>query len=85
MEKAASGEYRLLYLSPERLSAGNTFEWLSRVPVGFFAVDERIAFRSGGTSSDRNTANSAGCAPVFRSFRLRRSRRARRSRCGTTF
>ena len=40
MEKAARGEYRLLYLSPERLAAGNTFEWLARVPVGFFAVDE---------------------------------------------
>jgi len=40
MEKAVRGEYRLLYLSPERLAAGNTFEWLSRVPVGFFAVDE---------------------------------------------
>jgi ATP-dependent DNA helicase RecQ len=40
MEKATRGEYRLLYLSPERLAAGNTFEWLSKVPVGFFAVDE---------------------------------------------
>ena len=40
MEKAARGEYRLLYLSPERLAAGNTFEWLTKVPVGFFAVDE---------------------------------------------
>jgi len=40
MAKAVRGEYRLLYLSPERLAAGNTFEWLSRVPVGFFAVDE---------------------------------------------
>jgi ATP-dependent DNA helicase RecQ len=40
MEKAARGEFRLLYLSPERLAAGNTFEWLSKVPVGFFAVDE---------------------------------------------
>ncbi len=40
MQKAARGEYRLLYLSPERLSAGNSFEWLNRVPVGFFAVDE---------------------------------------------
>jgi ATP-dependent DNA helicase RecQ len=40
MEKAARGEYRLLYLSPERLAAGNTFDWLSRVPIGFFAVDE---------------------------------------------
>jgi ATP-dependent DNA helicase RecQ len=40
MEKAARGEYRLLYLSPERLAASNTFEWLAKVPVGFFAVDE---------------------------------------------
>jgi ATP-dependent DNA helicase RecQ len=40
MEKAARGEYRLLYLSPERLAAENTFDWLSKVPVGFFAVDE---------------------------------------------
>jgi ATP-dependent DNA helicase RecQ len=40
MEKAARGEYRLLYLSPERLAAENTFEWLTKVPVGFFAVDE---------------------------------------------
>ena len=40
MEKGARGEYRLLYLSPERLAAENTFDWLSRVPVGFFAVDE---------------------------------------------
>ena len=40
MEKAARGEYRLLYLSPERLAAETTFDWLSKVPVGFFAVDE---------------------------------------------
>jgi ATP-dependent DNA helicase RecQ len=40
MENATRGDYRLLYLSPERLAAGNTFEWLARVPVGFFAVDE---------------------------------------------
>jgi ATP-dependent DNA helicase RecQ len=40
MEKAAHGEYRLLYLSPERLAQEHTFAWLGRVPVGFFAVDE---------------------------------------------
>jgi ATP-dependent DNA helicase RecQ len=40
MEKAARGEYRLLYLSPERLAAEHTFDWLAKVPVGFFAVDE---------------------------------------------
>jgi ATP-dependent DNA helicase RecQ len=40
MEKAARGEYRLLYLSPERLAAENSFDWLRKVPVGFFVVDE---------------------------------------------
>jgi len=40
MEKAVRGEYRLLYLSPERLAADNTFDWLAKVPVGLFAVDE---------------------------------------------
>lgn len=40
MANARKGEYRLLYLSPERLAAENTFDWLANVPVGFFAVDE---------------------------------------------
>ncbi len=40
MQAAQRGEYRLLYLSPERLAAEHTFDWLSRVPIGFFAVDE---------------------------------------------
>jgi ATP-dependent DNA helicase RecQ len=40
MARACAGEYRLIYLSPERLAAESTFEWLARVPVGFFVVDE---------------------------------------------
>ena len=40
MGNARKGEYRLIYLSPERLAAENTFDWLANVPVGFFAVDE---------------------------------------------
>ncbi|MGA7684629.1 MAG: RecQ family ATP-dependent DNA helicase [Terriglobales bacterium] len=40
MARACAGEYRLVYLSPERLAAESTFEWLARVPVGFFVVDE---------------------------------------------
>ena len=40
MVNARRGDYRLLYLSPERLAAENTFDWLAGVPVGFFAVDE---------------------------------------------
>jgi ATP-dependent DNA helicase RecQ len=38
--KASQGEYRLLYLSPERLARGDTIAWLQRVPIAFFAIDE---------------------------------------------
>ena len=40
MLKARKGDYRLLYLSPERLAAESTFDWLATVGVGLFAVDE---------------------------------------------
>ncbi len=40
MANARKGDYRLVYLSPERLAADNTFDWLAKMPVGFFAVDE---------------------------------------------
>jgi len=40
MRKARQGDYRLLYLSPERLSRGDTVTWLQQVPVAFFAIDE---------------------------------------------
>ena len=38
--RVAAGEFRLLYLSPERLVLDTTAEWLRRVPVSFFAIDE---------------------------------------------
>jgi ATP-dependent DNA helicase RecQ len=40
MMKARGGEYRLLYLSPERLAREETVNWLKTVPVSFFAIDE---------------------------------------------
>jgi len=40
MRQARDGAYRLLYLSPERLSRGDTLGWLQQVPVAFFAIDE---------------------------------------------
>ena len=40
MRKALEGDYRLLYLSPERLARAETIGWLQRVPVSFFAIDE---------------------------------------------
>jgi len=40
IDKARASEYRLLYLSPERLVRGDTAEWLKGVPVLFFAIDE---------------------------------------------
>jgi ATP-dependent DNA helicase RecQ len=40
MRKATRGEYRLLYVSPERLARAETFVWLEKVPLAFFAIDE---------------------------------------------
>jgi ATP-dependent DNA helicase RecQ len=39
-KKATSGEYRLIYVSPERAVMDATAEWLRKVPVSFFAIDE---------------------------------------------
>ena len=40
MRAAAQGAFRLLYLSPERLARQDTVEWLRRLPLAFFAIDE---------------------------------------------
>jgi ATP-dependent DNA helicase RecQ len=40
MRRACSGDYRLLYLSPERLLREEFIEFLGRVPLAFFAIDE---------------------------------------------
>jgi ATP-dependent DNA helicase RecQ len=40
MNEARRGKYRLVYLSPERLLRPDTIEWLKKVPVSFFAIDE---------------------------------------------
>jgi len=39
-EKAQAGEYRLLYVSPERAVFESTERWLKNVSVSFFAIDE---------------------------------------------
>src|SRR5438445_9798558 len=38
--EASKGGFRLLYLSPERLARKDTIDWLKRVPISFFAIDE---------------------------------------------
>ena len=40
VQAACEGQYRLLYVSPERLAREGTIGWLEKVPVSFFAVDE---------------------------------------------
>jgi len=40
LQQAASGKYRLLYLSPERIALSNTVDWLKSLPISFFAIDE---------------------------------------------
>jgi ATP-dependent DNA helicase RecQ len=39
-DRAAGGELRLLYLSPERLARDDTFDRLARLPIAWFAIDE---------------------------------------------
>jgi ATP-dependent DNA helicase RecQ len=38
--RAERGEFRLLYLSPERLAKREMIDWLKKVPVSFFVIDE---------------------------------------------
>ena len=40
MRAAAQGAFRLLYLSPERLARPDTIDWLRKLPLAFFAIDE---------------------------------------------
>ncbi len=40
MRRAVNGEYRLLYVSPERLLREDFITFLGRVPLAFFAIDE---------------------------------------------
>ncbi|HXM97138.1 MAG TPA: ATP-dependent DNA helicase RecQ [Candidatus Dormibacteraeota bacterium] len=40
IERAKTGAYRLLYLSPERIARPDTVGWLQQVPIAFFAIDE---------------------------------------------
>jgi ATP-dependent DNA helicase RecQ len=39
-QKAVAGEYRLMYVSPERALMEGTADWLRQVPLSFFAIDE---------------------------------------------
>ena len=39
-QRAERGEFRLLYLSPERLAKREMIDWLKKVPVSFFVIDE---------------------------------------------
>jgi ATP-dependent DNA helicase RecQ len=69
IQKARAGEYRLLYLSPERLAREDTHEWLKGVPVPFFVIDEAHCisewgheFRPEYRQLSRLRAHYPGCA-----------------------
>jgi ATP-dependent DNA helicase RecQ len=49
-ERLESREIKLLYLSPERLFSGNVLEWLARLNVKLFAIDEAHCISSWGHS-----------------------------------
>src|SRR5260370_11818839 len=48
IRQARAGDYRLLYLSPERLARPDTIGWLQHVPIAFFAIDEAHCISEGG-------------------------------------
>jgi ATP-dependent DNA helicase RecQ len=69
MREAAAGKYRLLYLSPERLARADTVEWLRKVPISIFAIDEAHCisewgheFRPEYRQLSSLRANFPGCA-----------------------
>jgi ATP-dependent DNA helicase RecQ len=39
-QKAVAGEFRLIYVSPERAVMEGTERWLKNIPLSFFAIDE---------------------------------------------
>jgi len=39
-QSATEGKFRLLYLSPERIAQSPTIEWLRKVPISYFVIDE---------------------------------------------
>ncbi|CAG5071880.1 ATP-dependent DNA helicase RecQ [Dyadobacter sp. CECT 9623] len=48
MWRAKTGDLKLLYIAPERLFSGNTFEFLKEWNVGLFAIDESHCISSWG-------------------------------------
>ena len=40
LRQAIAGEFRLVYVSPERLAREDMAQWLKQVPIAFFAIDE---------------------------------------------
>src|ERR1700688_5268305 len=40
LRNAKTGNYRLLYLSPERLARSDALTWLSETPISYFVIDE---------------------------------------------
>jgi len=81
---AIAGRYRLLYLSPERLARADTIEWLQRVPVSLFAIDEAHCISEWGHEFRPEYRQLSSLRKHFPIVRLRPLRLVRRDRCGTT-
>ena len=86
MRKACAGEYRLLYLSPERLARPDTIGWLQQ-RAGRLLRHRRSALhlRMGARVPSGIPAVERACASISRTCPSRRSRPAPRGACGTTF
>ena len=85
MRQAREGAYRLLYLSPERLSRGDTVRWLQQVPIGFFAIDEAHCISEWGHEFRPEYRHLNRLRGAFPDRTIAALRPAPRDTCGTTF
>lgn len=86
---AGRGEYKLLYVAPERLTASSFLEFAQRVPISMITVDEAhcisvgTGFPSELPEDPRFSRRTAPTAARFRIHRNGHRRGARRHRAGT--
>ncbi len=67
------GEIKLLYLAPERLVQPRMLDFLKRLPIALFAIDEAHCVSSGAMTSARNTCSSVSWPNTFPACRAWRS------------